>query len=262
MPQRTDILPTSRMLQSRRGRIGNSIEQYLDRQSLDMVWHHDDFLGDEILGSGSSPGMYQIVTGSDGALTIEDATHTNGVAVLRASNGNGSDNEYGGLAMGLNWRGEQNAVCYARIQLDAVATTKVEFGFTDAVGDAGAVNSLASNSFTATDAAVWVFDTDDTANFQFAAADGGTAITKIEGGNAFAATTWYTLMVQLEGGRARGLRFNAAGGLVEDTGFQPAAISDDVDLTPWLFVQLRTGTLDRNVSIDHWGAYQRRSSSN
>ena len=63
-------------LRSRRGRIGNYLEEFLEVGigSLDVTRHFDDFLGDEIQGSGGTPGMYQIQTGSDGALTIEDAT--------------------------------------------------------------------------------------------------------------------------------------------------------------------------------------------
>lgn len=251
-------------LRSRRGRIGNYLEEFLEVGigSLDVTRHFDDFLGDEIQGSGGTPGMYQIATGVDGALNIEDATVTNGEAMLRASNGNGSDNEYGGLSMGLNWRGEQNAVFVTRLKIDTLATVKVEIGFTDAVDDAGAVNVLATPSFTAADSTGWILDTDDTAYWQYFGVDSGTGITKVENANAPVADTYETFVVALRDTNSRGLRLDANGHVVEDTGWQSAAVTAGVDLTPWIFVQLRTGTLDRNVTIDYWGAWQRRSASN
>tara|TARA_Y100000310_G_scaffold187507_1_gene187546 strand:- start:1606 stop:2418 length:813 start_codon:yes stop_codon:yes gene_type:complete len=265
--KRTRVRPDTATVYARAGHIGTSLAEMLDRANqFNMSWWHDDFFGDEIMGSGATPGMYQIETGTDGAINIEDATATNGEVVLRASNGSGSDNERGGVAMGLNFRADQNPVMYARIKIDAITTAKVEVGWTDAVDDAGAVNDLGGNTFTASDAALWAFDTDDTAYWQFAAADSGTAITKIENENAPVAATYETLMVQLEQSSstvaaARGLRFNADGILIEDTGFQAAAITANVDLTPWVFVQLRTGSIDRNVTMDMWGAYQRRTNS-
>jgi len=234
---------------------------FMELQTRDMVHWWDDFLGDTVRGDATSPGVYEIVTGVDGAINIL-ADQATGVAELRASNGNGADNEYGGLSLPeLAWTGSRNAVMAARIAIDAITTVKVEVGFTDVTTDAGAVNALATPTFTANDAVVWVFDVDDTSYWQCAGTQAGTPATKIEPTIAPTAGAFETLEVVLRGTNAKFLRYDTNGYKTYESAWMTSAVTAATALVPWVFVQLRTGTIDRNVQIDYLDVYQRRTTS-
>ena len=98
---------------------------FLEHNTWDMVHYFDDFLGDEIRGSGGTPGVYELNTGDDGVLSIL-ADQTNGVAELSASTGAGGDDEYAFIALPeLNWTAQQNAVMAVRLNIDAITTVKI-----------------------------------------------------------------------------------------------------------------------------------------
>lgn len=233
----------------------------LETLTWDMVYYFDDFLGDTIRGDATSPGMYEIVTGVDGAINIL-ADQVNGVAELRASDGNGADNEYGGVSLPeLAFQGDLNAFMAARISIDAITTVKVEVGFTDVTTDAGAVNALATPTFTATNCCLWCFDTDDTAYWQCVGAKDGSAATKIEDSKAPTAGSFETLVVGLRGNNAKFYRLDANGYKTYESAWMTDAIEGGTQVCPWIFVQLRSGTIDRNVTIDYIAAGQRRTAS-
>ena len=234
---------------------------FLENDTWDMVRYFDDFLGDEIRGSGATPGTYEVNTGSDGAITIL-ADQTNGVAEIRASDGAGSDNEYCGIALPeLNWTAEQNAVMACRLAIDTITTVKVEVGFTDVTTDNGAVNVLATPNATASDSALWVFDTDDTAYWQNVGIKNGTLPAKIEDGLAPTAGTFETLIVALRDTNAKFLRLDANGNLTYESAWMTDAITAADKLCPWIFIQLRTGSIDRNLQVDYIDVRQRRTTS-
>lgn len=228
------------------------MREYLSLLTSDIVEWKDDFLGDTLHGG------YGVTTGVDGALAISAGT-LNGEAVLDASSGAGADNEYGGAYLGLQWKGDNFAAMEVRLKIDDVATVKVECGFTDAVGDAGAVNVLATPTYTATDLALWIVDTDDTANWQGVGAKAGTGITKLEPSIGPAAATYQTLGVALYNDVAYYWIKNADGEVIYESGPQENAIEGGTLVTPWIFVQLRAGTIDRNVTIDYIRVWQRRA---
>ena len=233
---------------------------FLEHNTWDMVQYFDDFLGDEIRGSDATPGTYEINTGDDGTFTIL-ADQTNGGAELSASTGAGSSGEYGFIALPeLNWTAQQNAVLAVRVNIDAITTVKMEIGFTDVTTDNGIVNSLASNTGTASDAACWVFDTSDNAYWQCFGVKAGTAATKIEDQLAPVADTFETMIVALRDTNARFLRLDANGRLTYESAWMPDAITAADKLVPWVGVQLR-GTADRHMRIDFIDVRQRRSTS-
>jgi hypothetical protein len=234
---------------------------FLEHSTWDVVHYFDDFLGDEIRGSGGTPGTYELNTGDDGVLSIL-ADQTNGVAELSASTGAGGDNEYAFIALPeLAWTGEQNAVMAVRLNIDAITTVKIEVGFTDVTTDNGAVNVLATPTGTADDCAVWVFDTDDTAYWQNFGNKAGTEATKIEDGLAPVADTFETLIVALRDTNAKFLRCDANGYQTYESAWMTDAITAADKLVPWIGLQLRTGSIDRNLNIDFIDVRQRRSAS-
>ncbi len=236
---------------------------YLERNMLDVLYYHDDFLGDEIRGSGASPGIYEEKTGVDGAIGIL-ADQVNGIAELRASDGAGADNEYGGISLPeLAFKGDQNCTVAMRIAIDDITTVKVEMGFTDVTTDAGAVLDLAGNTATADDAALWVRDTDDAGNatgWQAWGVSNGTPATKIEP-TGFTAVNgaFETLMVACDGGDARFYHFDADGVLDYSSPVMSGSARGTIALVPWVFIQLRANTIDRNLQIDFISAWQRRT---
>ena len=233
---------------------------FLEHNTWDIVHYFDDFLGDEIRGSGGTPGAYELNTGDDGTFTIL-ADQTNGVAELSASTGAGSSGEYGFIALPeLNWTAEQNAVIAVRLNVDAITTVKMEVGFTDVTTDNGAVNVLATPTGTADDCAVWVFDTDDTAYWQCFGNKAGTEATKIEDQLAPTADTFETMVVALRDTNARFMRLDANGRLTYQSAWMTDAITAADKLVPWFGVQLR-GTADRHMRIDFIDVRQRRSTS-
>ena len=228
---------------------------FLEHNTWDVVHHFDDFLGDTVSGT------YETNTGDDGAINIL-ADQTNGVAEIRASDGAGGDNEYAFISLPeLNWTAQQNAVMACRLAIDTITTVKVEVGFTDVTTDNGAVNVLATPTGTADDCAVWVFDTDDTAYWQCFGNKAGTEATKIEDGLAPVAGTFETLIVALRDTNAKFLRLDANGNLTYESAWMTDAITAADKLVPWVGIQLRTGSIDRNLQVDYIDVRQRRTTS-
>jgi len=225
----------------------------LTLNTLDVFTFKDDFFGDAIdarwqtgITNGASSAALAIVAAVNGT-----ATQITGTA----------DNGYAGDFLGLHYQGQLHAVMACRLKCSAVTTLKVEVGFTDSGADAGAVNLLATPTFTATDAALWVLDTDDTANWQLVGVKADTAATKIEPAYPPVAATYETLIVALVDDEAIFYHLNANGDLDKPIQRMPSAITKTVDLTPWLFVQARAGSASRTVTYDYVTAYQWRTSS-
>ena len=165
----------------------------------------------------------------------------------------------------MTYRGDLNAFIAVRLQLDAITTVKCEVGFSDAIDDTGAVNVLATPSWTATNAAVWAFDTDDavTTTWQILGVAAGTAATKNTAATfgtrpTPVAATYETLMIELRDGVAKFRAASAAGDITYESDWMASAITLTTNLTPWVFVQSRAGSAARNCDIDYVAVWQRR----
>lgn len=255
-------VPTIQEMKLKRGNIGPAFPFLaLGIPPLDMVVWDDDFLGDTIRGDATAPGIYEVVTGVDGAINIL-ADQTNGIAEIRASDGNGGDNEYAGISLPeLAFLGDNYCALWARLTIDTITTVKVEVGFTDVTTDAGAVNVLATPTKTADNFAVWAFDTDDTAYWQAAGFKATAAATKIEPEIAPVATTFEWLGVVIEGDNAKFYRLDQYGNKTYESDWMTDAIEGGTKICPWIFVQLRADTIDRNVSLDRLVVYGNRTSA-
>ena len=134
-------------------------------------------------------------------------------------------------------------------------------GFTDALTDAGAVNDLEGATFTATDCAVWAFDTDgtDTDYWKLASTpDAGTTDTVTDTGFAPVVDTYETLIVALEDTAAHFYRLDANGYQTYKASHTTGP-SKDVALTPWVFTQTREASDEKTVTIDFIKVWQRRT---
>jgi hypothetical protein len=234
---------------------------FLEHLTWDVVHYFDDFLGDEIRGSGATPGLYEVKTGSDGAINIL-ADQPNGIAEIRASDGAGSDNEYGGISLPeLAFTGDRQAVMAVRLAIDTITTVKVEVGFTDSTADAGAVNVKATPTNTATDAAVWILDTDDNVYWEGVGIQNNTEATTVEAAISPTAATFETLIVALHGTNAKYIRLDSNGHKTFESAWQTSAITAATQLVPWIFVQNRANSIDRNLQIDFIDVRARRTTS-
>jgi hypothetical protein len=216
-----------------------------------------DFLGDVL-----DDKFTVTAAGTAGAAAIVAGT-TNGI--LRLTTGTDNDST-AYVTTGLQFKGDLNAVMETRLKVSELEAVKIEIGFTDALADAGAVNVLATPTYTATDFAVAVMDTDDTAPtddpLQFVAAKAGTAITKIEPATArFVANEYVTVTVALRGDAVRFIvepdEADGAAYPYYDSGWQANGIEGGTAVTPWIFVQSRdTDSVD--LDIDYLYAWQSR----
>ena len=226
---------------------------FAEFNTLDQVVMFDDFLGDVLdvewrtadTGSGSSADAV-ISAGANGTIVMVTGT---------------ADNGYSAISRELNFQGQLNCVMAARIKIDDIAAVKMEIGFTDAHDDAGAVNTLATYSTTATDWVGWIFDTDDTAYWQATGVDSNTEATKIEPSIAPVAATYETLIVALEDTTAHFYRLDANGYQTYRSAPMTGACSKDVSLTPWVFVQSREASDSKTLTVDYVKAWQRRTAS-
>ena len=220
--------------------------------TIDSVEWFDDFLGDTIHGA------YATATNGTGADALAiSATGISGEATIK--NGT-ADDAYSGFALGLEWHGQLNCAMAVRLKTDDIAATKIEVGFTDATDDGGACNDLDGATFTATDCAVWAFDTDDsTDNWKLASTpDGGTTDTVTDTGFAPAADTYETLIVALEDTTAHFYRLDS-NGYQTYSASQTTGPSKDVALTPWVFTQTREASDEKTVTVDFIKVWQRRT---
>lgn len=246
---------------------------FLENGTWDIVHWFDDFLGDEIRGSGASPGAYEIVTGTDGDFLIL-ANQENGIGELRATaSGNGAGNEYCGLSIPeLSFTANRNPVIAVRFNIDTISAVKVEVGFTDVTTDAGAVNTKSSGtSFNADNCAVWILDTTHDGTWDGYGRDNTAAMTvydpslSLSGDTTPEAGSFETLIVALREydtalniAAAKFIRLDVNGRVTSESDWQTGAVASNVALVPWVFVQERSGT-DKGVRIDFIDVRTRRT---
>lgn len=261
---------------------GNSefTRQMLSYNTVDLVVQEDDFLGRTFANSGA---WYSMSGNAGSKPDVPGTLVVNGAIDLVTGD---TSEGYSALAGALQWRSDLSAVMVAIIRVDDIAAVKMEVGFTDANGadddeatDEGAVTLLQATPPTAkaTDAALWVFDTDDTGNtaWQTFGVDSDTVATKVEptsignvdGDAAPNVDEYDVLVVALSETSARFLRGDMVDvdgndlerrlTLTYDSGWQADYISPNTLLCPWVFVQTRE-TSTKTALLDYIGVWQNR----
>lgn len=223
---------------------------------LGIMVHDDHFVGDLFKG-GAAPGIYQSTASGTAAAAAAIVTGAVGGRILLDA---GTDDDgRSDLSLGLHFQGQLNCVCWWRLQVSAVTAVKFELGLTDVVSgtDAGAVNVKATPTWTATDAVVLCFDSDDDTSLTLMGVDSGTASAVADFSTTLSAATFYYLGIALEDTTAEGILLDANARFLEMQTIA-AAVSEDVSLTPWAFVQNRSAT-QRTMTIDRLLVYQRES---
>ncbi len=262
------VLPTRQELLKTRGSLGLAY-QFLERNTLDMYHVKYDFEGDELPGSTASASLFELKTNNSGTF-INLADQVNGVG--RLSTIGSTANDYCNLSLPeLNMQAQLSCTMAVRLNATSVADCKVEVGFSDLTTNVSCINDLTTVSFTATDCAVWIWDTNDGGNpnaWQGVSAISGTASTtgKIEPSGldgTFPDTgVFQTLIVALfadsDTQHAKYILLNANGYKVYESAWTDAAITYDTQLVPWVGVTTRT-TAVKTVDIDFIEVWQRRT---
>lgn len=252
-----NISTTERLRQGK-----SAIPSILELRTMDVFFRDYDFEGDLFPG-GTAPGIFQSTASGTAAAAAAISTGVvNGAILLDAGSDNGGRSD---LSLGLHLRGDRYAHCWWRAQISAVTSVKAEWGLTDVVSgtDAGAVNVKATPTWTATDAVVLCVDTNDGTELSLMGVKAGTAETVVDVSTTkltLAAATDYYFGIELRDDQARAHILDANGRLIISTEWMDDAVTETVLLTPWAFVQNRSGS-QRTMTIDYLAIYQRRTAS-
>lgn len=239
-------------------RLGSRAEgDFLELLAMDVsdgpLPNGDDFQGDTLNG------LYQTTAaGANSAAAAISTGVVNGAILLDAGDANAGRCD---LSWGLHYQGQLNAIYIARFSISSLTTRKFEIGFTDVISgtDTGAVNVKATPSFTANNAAVLVYDTDDDTNLTLVGVKATVAASVADFSTTLAGATYYYFGVALFEDNARGFLLNANGAFLEDEIIEDCVTADTL-LTPWLFVQNRAGNAG-SMTLDWHRAYQRRTTT-
>src|SRR5512146_433332 len=181
------------------------------------VWT-DDFIGDALdaryassVGSGTE--VVGITAGVNGLLTV-------------ATQGN-ADGDTAGVGLGLHWEGALGVYFAAYVKLNPITNAKFEIGLTDSTADDGAIDVKATPTFTATDCALFVYDTTDDTNVTFITCANGTVGANVDSTFTLAADTFFWVEIVVQDGQASGyINGQYVGG---------GAITSTAPLTPWFY---------------------------
>ena len=219
---------------------------------LGMNGWDDHFQGDTLHGSYQST-----ASGANSAVAAISTGLAGGAILLDPGDANAGRCD---LSLGRHYYGQNNATIWWKVQINTVTNYKFELGFTDVISgtDAGAVATKSTPTFNADDFVGIVVDTTHNAIpslMGVAATVAGTSI-PFTGLTALSAATYYYFGVSLRGTSAKGMILDADAKLIDQTAWMSAAITADVLLTPWAFVQNRSGA-QHAMTIDRVKAYQR-----
>lgn len=174
---------------------------------------------------------------------------------------------------GLNWEGDRNCLCEARIRINDVSTTALWFGFTDATSESNQVMPFHYPANTATsstsDAVGFVSDPDTTtytaSNILCTGVASATKDTTVDTGVTWADGVWHVLRVELMAAADNASSTcDARASFYLDgdpVGTCVAATKSDTDLVPAVFAGRRTGDGSSTVDVDYVYVYQDLCSS-
>lgn len=244
----TDFLP--RKLYNAFDRAGWASEPLKGLMALqdnpEFVSMFDHFWGTR---SGTWPaGTNYASTVGTGTEVIGITQAINGTMTLTTGNA-GSDTA--GQGVGLNWSGDQGFYFIARLKIDGTTNRKFEVGMTDAVNDDGAVAVKATPTFTATDCALFVYDTTDDTNVTFVSNGGTTDANADATAFTLAADTYF--VVEIVGRGATDTTGDNVAGYINGQLVGSGNINGASALTPWVYIEDLAQSAARVLTVDYWG---------
>lgn len=198
----------------------------------------DDFFGDALDARYAAT----VGTGTEVIGVAAAGANAVGGAMSLATDASGTGTAGQGLSM--NWNGDLGVYFIARLKLVTITDAKFEIGLTDAVDDDGAVNVKATPTFTATDCALFVFDTTDDTNVTFVS-NGGTTDGNADASNfTLVADTYFIVEIVVQG--------NAASGYINGGYVGGGNIEGGNNIGPWAYVEELSASA-RTLIVDYWG---------
>ena len=232
---------------------------YHEHLSYDFSKQFDDFNGPVI---DTNKWTVNNGGGASAASPAIDVGLVNG-AIKMVTGTAGDSTASSTLAGGRHFRGDQNAIIQARVKIETVITSvKVEIGFRDAITNGAIVNVKATPTFTATDGACWILDTNENANWDGLGVANAVVATSLKPANTsvnLAASTYGTFQVALVDGVAYFSAFDVDGKRIYGPTGVAAAVTKTVLLSPHIYIEARNGT-SKTLNVDYVLAYQARTS--
>lgn len=206
----------------------------------------DDHLGTR---SGTWPaGTPYAATVGTGTEVIGLTQAVGGTMTLTTGNG-GSDTA--GQGLGLNWSGDRGFYFIARCKMATrITNVKFEIGMTDAVDDDGAVAVKATPTFTATDCALFVYDTTDDTNVTFVS-NGGSTDANANATFTIVNDTYF--VVEVVGKGATDTTGDNVAGFINGQLVGSGNINGASPLTPWAYVEDLATSAATTFTVDYWG---------
>ena len=226
----------------------------------DLCSFKDDFNGPTLdayrwtVGNGA---------GASAASPVVSAGVVNGMITMVT--GTAGDNTASStLAGGRHFAGANNAIITARVAISVITGVKVEIGFRNAITTAAANHALvatkATPTFTGTDGAVWILDTDDNGYWEGVAVANTIGATTVEAAISPVANTYEYLQVALVDGVAYYSRFDANGLCTYGPVAQAAAVTAATLQSPHICIEARNATT-KALYVDAVWLYQARTTS-
>lgn len=234
-----DYLPRKLQTAFSRSAVPESVKAMLVLHgNPEYVSYWDDFVGDSAgtwpadanwgypATVGTNTEVIALAGGEGGTLTLTTA---------------GSSGDSAGQGLGLHWKGDNGVYYAARCKLDDTTSAKFEIGLTDSVADDGAVDTKATPTFTATDCAVFVYDTTDDTEVTFVSNGGSVDGAADATDFTLANDTYFIVEIVIQNDTAAGY---INGQLIGSGNIEGGNL-----LSPWLYVETLTGAT-RTLTCD------------
>jgi hypothetical protein len=260
-------------LSDARLRSGDSPEatmEFLQLNSSDVCKWDDDFLSGVLTSS-----VYTSASGSGATAFahLAGSASANEWGVIRLITGT-TVNVGGALSLGLQCRGEYNAVMAVRYKTSSAAELHLEIGFRDTVADStSTLNNIDTPTFNASNACCWAYNTAGSQDAWEAlgvkagtAASGttlslsGTDSIDLASGVLPVAATYQTMVVAMMEDSAYFMRYNADGRKQGETILVSASQTETVNLAPFIYVQGKSSGASKNIDVDFFKVWQLRRS--
>ncbi len=217
--------------------------------SFDYDVDEDAFKGDAL--NVQYPGSK--TNGAGAAVTFTEHS-TGGFLLMDAGS---ADDGYAGQGKGLQYNGDIGILFEAIVEIPTtLGSIKFEVGLSDADDIAGAVLDKAAVTNTATDYAVFVYDSDDNTSLAFQSGKGGTDVQTDGAENrAIAIDTKFLVAIRVVGDNVEA--YWGIGGAIRRVAIHGgnAGIEGGTDLTPWFFCQNRDGN-QHTMRVHKWRVTQ------
>ena len=237
--------------------------EFLQMNSVDICKWDDDFMGGVLTtnvytsASGSGATAFAVLAASASANEWGNIRLVTGATV----------NVGGALSLGLQCKGDYNAVMAIRYRTSSAANLHLEIGFRDTVADSTPItNNIDTPTFHATDGVCWAYntagsqDTWEALGVKAGSAATGTTLSTSEAGALPVADTYQTMVVAMMEDNAYFSRYSADGRKQGETIMITDSQTGSVNLAPCIYVQGKSSSASKNIDVDFFKVWQLRRS--